>query len=130
MSCNCGENSHNSTVRLLYSRSHGWKNLRQPASIFGLLFGPKLLINAKILINAETSDPRVANWPPKFNGIHFPALGPIQCHKVQHLLVTLGGLKRFFSSSALTPSVKALGSDFNFCTDRNAWFGLNIGPDS
>jgi hypothetical protein len=25
---------------------------------------------------------------------------------------------------------KALGADFNFCTNRNAGFGLNIGPDS
>jgi hypothetical protein len=33
-------------------------------------------------------------------GIHFSALGPILGHKVQHLLVTLGGLKRFFSSLA------------------------------
>jgi hypothetical protein len=53
--------------------------------------------------------PRVANWPPKFHGILFPALGPIEGHKVQHLLVTLGRLKRFFSSLALTPSVKPLG---------------------
>jgi hypothetical protein len=29
--------------------------------------------------------------------------------------------------SALTPSVK-LGADFNFCTNRNAGFGLNISP--
>jgi hypothetical protein len=39
----------------------------------------------------------------------FPALGPTQGHKVQHLLVTLGRLKRFFSSSALTPNVKPVG---------------------
>jgi len=66
--------------------------------------------------------PRVANWPPKFaDGILFPDLGPIQGHKVQHLLVTLGRLNfYFFSSSALTPSVKPLGADFNFCTNRNA----------
>ncbi len=31
--------------------------------------------------------PRVANWPPKFYGVLFSALGPIQGHKVQHLLV-------------------------------------------
>ncbi len=38
-----------------------------------------------------------ANWPPKFDGILFPALGPtIQGHKVQHLLVTWGRLKSFF----------------------------------
>jgi hypothetical protein len=24
----------------------------------------------------------------------------------------------------------ALGADFNFCTNRNARFGLNIGPNS
>jgi hypothetical protein len=49
-----------------------------------------------VLINAATLAPRVSNWPPKFNGILFPTLGPIQGHKVQHLLVTLGRLKRFF----------------------------------
>jgi len=38
--------------------------------------------------------PRVANWPPKLDAILSPALGPIQGHKVQHLLVTLGRLKR------------------------------------
>jgi hypothetical protein len=36
------------------------------------------------------------NWPPKCDGILFPALGPIQGHKVEHLLVTLGKLN-FFS---------------------------------
>jgi hypothetical protein len=30
---------------------------------------------------------RLANWPPKFDGILFSALGPMQGHKVQHLLV-------------------------------------------
>jgi hypothetical protein len=39
----------------------------------------------------------------------FPTLGPLQGHKVQHLLVSLGRLKRFFSSSTLTPNVKFLG---------------------
>jgi hypothetical protein len=43
------------------------------------------------------------HWP---QGLHiglpnsmvsfFPALGPIQAHKVQHLLVTWGRLKSFF----------------------------------
>jgi hypothetical protein len=51
----------------------------------------------------------VANWPPKFYGILFPALGPIQGHKVQHLLV-LGQIEIFFFPiSPLTPSVKPLG---------------------
>jgi hypothetical protein len=44
--------------------------------------------------------PRVANWAPKFDGIYIAALGPIQGHKVQHLLVTLGRLKTKFFSSA------------------------------
>jgi hypothetical protein len=60
----------------LYTRSQG-----SPLSIFGLQIGPKLLINAGTLA------PRVANWPPKFDGILFSALGPIRGHKVQHLLV-------------------------------------------
>jgi hypothetical protein len=64
--------------------------------------------------------PRVANWPPKFDGIYFPALGPIQGHKVEHLLVTLGRLKRIFFSSALTPRVRPVGADFNFYITRNA----------
>jgi len=40
--------------------------------------------------------PRVANWPPQLDGILVPPLGPIQGHKVQDLLVTLGRLKRLF----------------------------------
>jgi len=44
-------------------------------------------IDVRTIINAGTLAPRVANWPPKFNGILFSALGPIQGHKVQHLLV-------------------------------------------
>jgi hypothetical protein len=54
------------------------------------------------------------HWPQelqillrKFNVIlFFPALGPIQGHKVQHLLVTWGHIEKIFSISALTPSVK------------------------
>jgi hypothetical protein len=51
-------------------------------------------------------------------------------YQVQHLLVTWGRLKSFFSTSALTLYLKAFRADFNFCTNRNAGFGLNIGPDS
>jgi hypothetical protein len=40
--------------------------------------------------------PGVANWLPKLDGILFSALGPIQGHKVQHLLVTWGRLKISF----------------------------------
>jgi len=50
-------------------------------SIFGLQIVPKLLINARRLA------PGVANWPAKFDGLLFSALGPIQGHKVHHLLV-------------------------------------------
>ncbi len=61
----------------------------------------------RILINAGTLASKVANWPPKFDGIPFPALGPIQGqYKVQHLLVTWGHIEKNFSSSALAPSVK------------------------
>jgi hypothetical protein len=49
-----------------------------------------------ILLNAGTLAPAVANWPPKFDGILFSALGPIQGHKVQHLLVTWGRLRSSF----------------------------------
>jgi len=65
-------------------------------SFVGLLFGPKLVINARtltfrILTNAGTLAPRVANWLPKFNGILFLALGTIQGHKVQYLIVAWAG---------------------------------------
>jgi hypothetical protein len=50
----------------------------------------------RILIKAQTLASKVANWPPKFDGIPFPALGPIQSHKVQHLVVAWGRLKRIF----------------------------------
>jgi hypothetical protein len=55
--------------------------------------------------------PRVANWPPKFDGILFlKPWGPTKAIKVQHLLGTWGRLKSgFFSISALTLSVKAWG---------------------
>jgi hypothetical protein len=87
----------------LYTRSQGQKIFGPTLSIFGLSFGLKLLIKARTLA------PRVANWAPKFDGILFPALGPIQAHKAQDLLVTWDRFKRLFSSSALTPRVKPLG---------------------
>jgi len=49
----------------LYTRSQGWNNLGPTLSIFGLLFGPELLIDAGTLA------PRVANWLPKFYSILF-----------------------------------------------------------
>jgi hypothetical protein len=59
-------------------------------SIFGLQIGPKLLINA------GTVAPKVANRPAKFDGILFSALGPIQGHNVHHLLITWGQIEKFF----------------------------------
>jgi hypothetical protein len=45
-----------------------------------------------------TLTPRVANWPPKlFGGIFFSAFGPIQGHKVHHLLVIGADWKVFYS---------------------------------
>jgi hypothetical protein len=52
---------------------------------------------------------RVVDWPRIFDGILFSALGPIQGHNVQNLLVTWGRLKSFFSISVLTGGVKHLG---------------------
>jgi len=74
----------------LYARSQGQKILGRTLSIFGLQIGPKLLINA------GTLGPTVANWPPKVDGILFSALRPIQGHKVQHLLVLEADCKGFF----------------------------------
>ncbi len=85
------------------------KNLGPNLSIFGSLFGIKLLINARkfdvtILINAGTLAPSIANWLPKFDGILF--FNQIGGHKVQHLLVTWGGGTdwKYFSISALSDS--------------------------
>jgi hypothetical protein len=43
------------------------------------------------------------------NGTLFSALGPIQGHKVEHLLVTWGQIEKIFKISALTPKIKPLG---------------------
>ncbi len=42
----------------------------------------------------------------------------------------MGQTEKIFSISPLTPSVKPLGQEFNFCTNRNEWFELNLGLDS
>jgi hypothetical protein len=62
--------------------------------------------------------PRVANWLPKFNGILFPALGPIQGHKFLAFISNLGQIEILFSISALTPSVKRLGQISTFAPIR------------
>jgi hypothetical protein len=64
-------------------------------SIFGLLFGPKGL---------QIGFPNAMVSFSLFFCFFSSALGPIQGLKVQHLLVTWGRLKSFFSISAfLTP---------------------------
>jgi hypothetical protein len=50
----------------------------------------------KLLRNAGPSAPRFANWLPKFDVILFPALGPIQGEKVQHLISNLGQIENTF----------------------------------
>jgi hypothetical protein len=82
---------------------------------FGLVVWPQVNnkcrnIDIRILINAGTLAPRVANWLPKFDATpFFSGLRPIQGHKVQHLLVNWGRLKSFFLFQPLTPSAKHLG---------------------
>jgi hypothetical protein len=66
-------------------------------------------MDVRLLVNAGTLAPRVADWPSIFDGIRFSASGPVQVHNVQHLLVTWGRLKSLFSISALTRGVKHLG---------------------
>jgi hypothetical protein len=45
------------------------------------------------IVNAGTLGPRFANWFPKFDGILFSALGPIQGHKIQHFTSNLGQIE-------------------------------------
>ncbi len=51
------------------------KNLGPTLSTFGLQIGLKLLINARTLA------PSVANWPPKFDGLLLSALGQFKAIK-------------------------------------------------
>jgi len=60
--------------------------------------------------------PRASNWLPKFDGILFSALGPIQGHKVQHILVTWGQIENIYSISALAPNAKPVGADSTFAS--------------
>jgi hypothetical protein len=45
---------------------------------------------------------------PRFYGIFFSALGPVQGHNFLHLLALWLDKKKLFSFLALTPNVKAL----------------------
>ncbi len=85
-------------------------------SIFGLLFGPKLLISARNLMSRYYQMmqhwpqlPRVANWPPKFDGILFPSLGTYTRPSSSAFISNFGQIEKFVSISALTPIVKLLG---------------------
>jgi hypothetical protein len=65
----------------------------------------------------------------KISAVLYIAEGSIPVHKVQQFISTWGTLKSFFFSiSALTPNVKPVGADFNFCTNRNAGFGFAHWP--
>jgi hypothetical protein len=73
----------------------------------------------------------VANWPPKFDGIlFFLSLGANTRPSSSAFISNYGQIEKFFSISALTPSIKPWGLISTFVTNRNAGFGLNIGPDS
>jgi hypothetical protein len=106
-------------------------------SICGLLFGTKLLINARtfdvgILISAETLGPKVCKLASQILMVSFffQPWGQYKATKVQHLLVTWGRFKIFFSISALTCSVKPLGLISTFALIGMLGFELNIGLDS
>jgi hypothetical protein len=49
----------------------------------------------------------------------FPPLGQYKAIKVRHLLGAWGHIENIFSISALTPNVKPLVANFNFCTNKN-----------
>jgi hypothetical protein len=80
------------TRRTLRQES-GLKNLEPTSSIFWLFVWPQGLQIGF----------------PNFMVLIFSPLGPIQGHKVEHLLVTWGRLKFLFPTSVLTASVKPLG---------------------
>jgi hypothetical protein len=61
-----------------------------------------------MLINAGTLAPRVANWPPKFDISFFQPWGQYKAIN-STFTSNLGQIEKFFSISALTPSVKPWG---------------------
>ncbi len=108
----------------LCSRSQGQKNLAN-FEHFWVANWPQVTnkcynIDVMILINAGTLTQAVTNWPPKFDGILLSALGPIQGHKVQHLLVTWGRLKSSF----------LCGHWRDAKYPKRALSGAGFGPDS
>jgi hypothetical protein len=52
--------------------------------------------------------------------VSFFSLGANTRPRSSAFISNLGQIEKIFSISALTPSVKPLGADFNFCTNRNA----------
>jgi hypothetical protein len=122
----------------LYTRSPGSKNLGPTLSILGLFVWPQ--VTNKMLEHWHRDISKCSNIGPKGCKIglsnsmvsFFPPLGPIQGHKVQHLLVTWGRLKRkrFFLIQPLTPSVKPLGLVSTFAPIGMLDLGSNIEPDS
>jgi hypothetical protein len=105
----------------LYTRSRGWKNLGPTLSILGLVVWSRVI--NKLLEHWHQDINKCWNIGPNsckklgfrksIVSIKFPALGPKQGRKVQHLLVTWGAdwnflifFVFFFYFSLVTTSVK------------------------
>ncbi len=76
------------------------------------------------------SGPKIlgANFGVAILGLQISALGPIQGHNVQHLVLTRDKLKFLFSISALTPSVKAMGLLSTFAPIGMLDLGRTLAP--
>jgi hypothetical protein len=77
----------------IYTRSQGPKKLELTLSIFGLLIGPKLLVNGS---NIGPKDCKIGSPNSMVSFFLIQPWGPIQGHKVQHLLVNLGQIENIF----------------------------------
>ncbi len=96
----------------LYTTSQSRKKLGGPTlSIFGLSFGPKLLINCqnidvRILINAGNIGPKGCKLASQIRFVSF--------------FSNLGQMEKIFFQFILDSQCKTLGADFSFSTNRNA----------
>ncbi len=124
------------TLRPALHQSQGQKNLGADFEHFWLANWSEVTnkcqnIDVRILLNAGTLIPRVANWSQVTNKWYtFFSIGAKQKAIEFSIYQYLGQIEKFFLNFSLDSQCKALGADFNFCTNRNAGFGLNIGPDS
>jgi len=112
-----------------------WKTLGPTLSIFGLSFGLKLLVNARTLTSGYINK-MLEHWPQGLQ-IGFPnslvsfflALRVTRSWS-SAFVSNLGQIEKYFFYFSLDSWCNALGADFNFCTNKNAWFELNLGLDS